>query len=141
MKLSVLVLVTNVNVEEAANELPSLYWIPPTGPAAVPPVEVEYLLPLASVRAPATFRYPETVRFVLETLARELCPEILRDAPCKNPESVRFVPEALTNVEVWTTSCPKVTRDDVESLKLTRAEETLVRSLKLLAVWRKKLVF
>ena len=66
---------------------------------------------------------------------------MLPEAACMYPESVRLVPEALTNVEVWTTSCPKVTRDDVERWRLTRAEETFVSSLRLFAVCRKKLVF
>ena len=54
---------------------------------------------------------------------------------------VTEVPEAFTNVEVWTTSCPKVTRDDVERWRLTRADEALPRSPRLLADCRKKLVF
>ena len=66
---------------------------------------------------------------------------MLPEAPCMYPESVRLVPEALTNVEVWTTSCPKVTREDVERWRFTRDEETSFRSFRFLAVWRKKLVF
>jgi len=39
---------------------------------------------------------PEAVTLVDETDARELCPEILRDAPCKNPEAEMLVSDAFT---------------------------------------------
>ena len=48
----------------------------------------------------APCRYPEAERFVEETEAREDCPEMLKVPPWRNPEAVRLVPEAEVKARV-----------------------------------------
>lgn len=45
----------------------------------------------------APCKNPEAVRFVEETATRELCPEILSVTPCRNPEAVTFVEETFAS--------------------------------------------
>ncbi len=61
---------------------------------AVIALEVTNLLPAASSKEfPVTCKYPEAVRFVDDTEANELCPEIFNEAPWRYPLAVTLVPD------------------------------------------------
>ncbi len=100
MKLRVLVLVAKVKVEEPAKVPPSLYCTCPVAPPGVPPVEVEYLFPLASSRIAIVAFVPVAlvkVIFVEETVVAKTLVEL------KLPASVSVpVAEILNWVEELT---------------------------------------
>jgi hypothetical protein len=68
---------------EADVQIGRVFMVPAEEVVTVPAfVEVTNLLPWESNTLPA-WTYPLAVRFVLDTEASELCPEIFNDPPCK----------------------------------------------------------